>query len=309
MYTLIPVYVVVLVVFTLLTRCITIPINLQQRRSAAQAQRLQPKLRRIQQKYAGNQQKIQQETQALYAREGAAGMSMGCLPMFITMPIFFGIAGAVYYPLKYPLGLHKTYPGAIESLQNAYTRLMELSGTTTSAIAGKQVGIMEHLNELINSTDPTIVSAMKEVPQAAIDKIRDFDFSFLGMSLGGIPDWSSWSILVPIASLLFSIGVSVYSMVMQRKQNPGGQKQNALMIGCTTLGMPLFMFSFAIKMPVAINIYWATGSLFALVQGIIFSHTLTPNRVLARMMVDDTINRCAREKERGSLSVPNRTDI
>ncbi|MDR1408801.1 MAG: YidC/Oxa1 family membrane protein insertase [Oscillospiraceae bacterium] len=299
----VPNYVLVLIVFTLMTRCIMIPTNLQQKRAQAQGQRLQPKIRRIQQKYAGNQQKIQQETSALYSREGAASMNAGCLPMLISLPIMYGIAGAIYYPLKYPLGLHHDFPGVIEKLEAAFLKLKaldpafsELVGNNAS-IASKQVGVMEHIQALLMNPYHEVREMMNDVPAAVIERIHNFDFNFLGISLGLKPEWNSWSILVPIASLVFSVGFSVYSMIMQRKQNPGQQQQNLMMMGCMTLGMPLMMFWFAMTMPVAIGIYWATGSFFALVQGIIFSHMYTPSKVLARMMVDDTINRCAREKE------------
>ena len=301
LYGLIGNYVTVLVVFTLITRAFMIPTNLQQKKGAARAQRLQPKIRRIKQKYAGNEQKIQQETQALYSREGAAGMNMGCLPMLITMPIMYGIAGAVYYPLKYPLGLS---PGVVETLEAAFAKLREIDADFSSlvgnaAIAGRQVGILEHIQALVMSPYQEVQTLMSEVPANIIEQIRDFstEFEFLGISLGLRPEWGSLSIIVPLASLVFSITVSLYTMIMQRKQNPGQQQQNMMMMGCMTLGMPVFMFYFTMMMPVAIGIYWAIGSLLSLVQGIIFSHTLTPNKVLARLMVDDTINRCAREKE------------
>jgi YidC/Oxa1 family membrane protein insertase len=298
MFNIVPNYVLVLVVFTLLTRCIMLPTTIQQKKGAAQAQRLQPKIRRIQTKYAGNQQKIQQETQALYAREGAAGMNMGCVPMLITMPIMFGIAGAVYYPLKYPLGLSQ---GVIDNLTAAFAKLGELDESfKIASVAGRQVGVIEHIQVLLMHPNTEIHRLIAEVPGSAIEQIRGFDFSFLGLSLGAKPEWSSLSILVPIASLVFSMLTSVYSMILQRKQNPGQQQQNMLMMGCMTVGMPLFMFYFAMTMPVAVGIYWATGSFFALVQNVIFSHMYSPKKMLARMMVDDTINRCAREKEQGS---------
>ena len=312
MFTVVPNYVLVLVVFTLVTRCIMIPANLQQKKSAAQQQRLQPKIRRIQAKFAGNQQKIQQETQALYSREGAAGMNMGCLTMLITMPIFYGIAGAVYYPLKYPLGLHNDYPSyVIDNLEAAFARLRELDegfaalvGGTSGAIAGKQVGIMEHIQALLMNPYAEIQALMADIPAEVIEKIRDFssEFEFLGISLGVRPEWTNLSIIVPIASLVFSISLSLYTMLMQRKQNPGQQQQNMMMMGCMTLGMPLFMFYFTMTLPVATGLYWATGSFISLVQGLIFAQIFTPNKVLAQLMVNDTINRCAREKEQRTKS-------
>ncbi|MCL2023387.1 MAG: YidC/Oxa1 family membrane protein insertase [Oscillospiraceae bacterium] len=300
-------YVIALVVFTLITRAFMIPANMQQRKSAARGQRLQPKIRRIQQKYAGNQQKIQQETQALYAREGAAGANMGCMSMLITMPIMYGIAGAVYYPLKYPLGLHQgLYKNLaiIETLEAAFAKLRELSPEFNSlvgnaSIAGRQVSVLEHIQSLVMSPYLEVQEIMRDVPSAVIENVRAFgtQFEFLGINLGQRPEWTSASIIVPLASLIFTVAASVYSMVLQRRQNPSQQQQNLMMMGCMTLGMPAFMFYFTMMMPLAIGIYWGIGSFISLVQSVIFAHTLAPNKVLARLMVDDTVNRCAKEKE------------
>ena len=63
-------YAISIVLLTLVTRLITIPSTISQQKSMAKTQRIQSKIRRIQTKYAGNQQKIQEETSALYQREG-----------------------------------------------------------------------------------------------------------------------------------------------------------------------------------------------------------------------------------------------
>lgn len=69
-----------LILFTIFARCLMLPTAITQQKGMAKQQRLAPKIRRIQERYAGNQQKIQEETQALYQRESYNPMSAGCLP-------------------------------------------------------------------------------------------------------------------------------------------------------------------------------------------------------------------------------------
>jgi YidC/Oxa1 family membrane protein insertase len=303
LYNILPNYVLVIVVFTIASRFLMLPTNLSQRKSAAIGQRLNPKMRRIEQKYAGNQQKIAQEKQALTAREGAAGMNLGCMGMLITMPIMYGLNGAIYYPLKYPLFLHKLFGdvNVPELLEKAIVKLAEVSpdlGIKPSSLVGKESFVLEHIDKLVNSSNAEVMEIMSGVPAEAIARIRDFipQFQLFGYSLGITPDWGNLTILVPIATALFSVATSIFSMLQQRKQNPG-QQQNLAMLGCTGLLMPAMMFFFAISMPVAVGIYWAIGSAFALVQSILLSRLYQPKKVLAELMVNETINRCAREKE------------
>jgi YidC/Oxa1 family membrane protein insertase len=55
-------------------------------------QKLAPMLEELKKKYAGNPQKLNQETADLYKREGVNPMS-GCLPMLLQIPIFFAMYG------------------------------------------------------------------------------------------------------------------------------------------------------------------------------------------------------------------------
>ena len=58
-------YGVALILLTLFARILMLPMSVRQQKSTAKMQRLQSKVRKIQQQYAGDQRKIQEETQAL----------------------------------------------------------------------------------------------------------------------------------------------------------------------------------------------------------------------------------------------------
>ena len=77
-------YGLALILFTLFARLLMIPTSIYQTKGTVKTQRLQPKIRRINAKYKGDQKKIQEETQALYQREGHNPMNMGCLPLAIS---------------------------------------------------------------------------------------------------------------------------------------------------------------------------------------------------------------------------------
>ena len=59
-----------IIVFTLLVKLLLLPLAVKQQKSSAKMAVVQPQMMELQKKYANNQQKLSEELQALYAREG-----------------------------------------------------------------------------------------------------------------------------------------------------------------------------------------------------------------------------------------------
>ena len=110
-YDLVSNYGLALFLFTLLFRLILLPSSISQQKGTAKQMRLQPKIKKLQEKYKGNQVKLNEEMQALYSREGYNPMSAGCLPMLIQLPVIFGLLGVIYYPIQYVLGVDSNTVG------------------------------------------------------------------------------------------------------------------------------------------------------------------------------------------------------
>ena len=77
---------VAIVVVTLVVRTIVAPLTARQLRSSKEIQRMAPLVAEVRRKHKGNNQKIYQETQALY-REHGVNQFAGCLPAFAQLPI------------------------------------------------------------------------------------------------------------------------------------------------------------------------------------------------------------------------------
>lgn len=75
-----------IILFTILTRVLLFPLMRKQFRSMADMQRLQPKMKQLQQRFKDDRQLLQQKSMELYRKEGVNPLS-GCLPLVIQMPI------------------------------------------------------------------------------------------------------------------------------------------------------------------------------------------------------------------------------
>jgi|GEM_PF-129953 len=79
------------IVFLVITvRIILFPIFVKQIRSQRAMQALQPKMKELQEKHKGDQQTLREEMMKLYQTEKVNPL-MGCLPMFLQIPVFLGL--------------------------------------------------------------------------------------------------------------------------------------------------------------------------------------------------------------------------
>jgi len=86
--------VLAIVVFTILVRLATYPLTLKQQRSAKAMQELQPELKKLQEKYKNDREKLAQAQMQLWREHGASPLA-GCLPLLIQFPILIGLYRAI----------------------------------------------------------------------------------------------------------------------------------------------------------------------------------------------------------------------
>lgn len=272
-------YGVALILLTLIARLVMLPMSIKQQKSSAKMQRLQSKVRKIQQQYAGDQKKIQEETQALYAQEGTNPMNMGCLPLLLQLPIIYGLLGAIYHPLQYVLNISSQ---DVNALTEALKNIVEISSKNSRLV---EMQIIEHIGELTGVVSPDV-----------INKISSFDFSFLGLSLGQVPSIKQPSVLwlIPILSFVSQLATSLFMYVRQKESNPEMAKNPSM--GCMTFGMPLFSLYFTFQFPIGIGVYWIASSVIAFVQTVVLNSVFSPKKATTKLLIEETIERRSKEE-------------
>lgn len=296
-------YGIALFLFSLAFRLILLPTSVKQQKTSAKQVRLQPKLKRIREKYqdyAPNErnQRIQMETNELYQREGYSSMTAGCGPMFIQLPILWGLYGIIRQPLTYVLELSKE---AVEALSAAATEIGLVAEKATAYIETAVISNIE-----------AIVTAKPELAETfanEIAKIQSLDFTLFGIDLGAKPDagvFKAWGestteakllLLIPILSCLTSLLTSLLTQYRQKKNNPG-MDANMQQMGCMMLMMPLMSLWFTFQFPAGMGMYWIFSNLFAFFQTLILGHIYAPRKIIAQNMVEETVYRRSYENMR-----------
>ncbi|HEX5596374.1 MAG TPA: membrane protein insertase YidC, partial [Micromonosporaceae bacterium] len=79
------------IIFLVITvRVILFPVFVKQIKSQRAMQTLQPQVKALQEKHKGDRETLQKEMMELYRKEKANPL-MGCLPMFLQIPVFLGL--------------------------------------------------------------------------------------------------------------------------------------------------------------------------------------------------------------------------
>ena len=273
-------YAVSIIVFTIVTKIILLPVNFKTQKNAARMQLLTPKLEKLRKSYSNNPQRLQEEQQKLYIKEGINPMG-SCLPAFIQMFLLFGVLDVVYKPITHILRFSKS----------VRKEAAAIAGTKLSNLRGELV-IMNDLND-----EPSKYSGILDGEFRT--KVREFsdNFTIFGANLGKVPsihvDWSSRESIVlffiPICAGLAQLIASVYSQIHQRKVNPNMQSN-----GCLTFMMyfmPLISVWFAYSVPAGVGFYWIWSALFSFFITFALNHYFTPERT-------EAINEKEKEKAR-----------
>ena len=267
-------YGLALILFSLVVKLVLLPLSIKSKKSMLKMSRLAPLTKAIEAKCGDDKQKYQQEVMALYKEEGVSTTG-GCLWSFIPLLILFPLYYVIREPLTYMLHNSRSISEAIV----AYIHASGVDLGKNSYYA--QLAAAGHLGEFIPE--------LKELALFSGAKLREMNFSFLGIELSGIPTWRFWTcegwgeiglFLIPV----FSAGFQAISMVISQKMNnqvatnADGEKDAAAAktanqtTATMLIMMPLMSLWIGYSMPAAISIYWIAQAVFGMVQEIILNN-------------------------------------
>lgn len=280
-------YILAIVLLTVLIRCALLPTSISQQKNTAKQTRLTTKVNKIKQKYAGNQQKIQEETQALYQREGFGAANMGCMPLMIQMIVMIGLYGVIYTPLSSVL---RFGDDTIEKIKTAMNIVVETTGKNANNSRMVELQILGKVEEFADKLSGVIDSEQ-------VTELLDFKerFTVFGLDLSLTPNPKEPGIIwiIPILAFVTAMASSLYMYARQRKQNPTMAKNPTM--GCMTFMSPMMSLWFTFMFPAGVGFYWIISNILSFIQQVILTNVYSPRKVLAQQMVDETVVRRSKE--------------
>ena len=213
-------YGLAIVLLTIAIKIALYPLNQKQMLSMQQTQKLQPRIKVIQEKYANDKQKMQEEIMRLY-REYKVNPAAGCLPILVQLPILillfnvlrtYEFADASFMGILLgsspTMGLGKAL-GAVPGANGQYGIMSVLSALFTNPAGLSNVGLYLG-NVLLLVAISVLTWAQQKLsggnnPQmAAMNTIMPFFMAFICLSMpGGVMLYWGLSSLIGVIQQYF----------------------------------------------------------------------------------------------------------
>ena len=237
-------YGLAILVFTLVTKILMLPLSFMSQKNAIVMARIQPALEDIKKRNFGNSGLIVEEQKALYKAEGYSSLK-GLLPLLIQIPLVLGLINVIYNPLQHLLHLDQaTIQGLLQRTADLVNQPLDSLGTSG------QLKVLEWVQ-----ARPEFFAGME-----GIEAILAMDTRFLGINLTHIPQLGSLTLLYPLLSGLSALALAAY----QNKYYVLQQGQSPFRKGAMTLFLVAFSFFFAYILPCGVGLYWVAGNLVSI---------------------------------------------
>ena len=165
-----------IIIFTIVIRLLSIPLQLNQQKSMAKMSAFQPMIADIQKKYKNKPEKQQEELLKLQQEYGYKPTA-GCMPMLVNFLVMFGVIEVVYRPLQriFHIGADAlTAAGeALTTLGISFTIVTRDTNIIAQVIAGEST--------VTSCFTPDQVSTITEFGQ---------HMDFFGIDLTRVPQYS-----------------------------------------------------------------------------------------------------------------------
>lgn len=293
-----------MILFTFIVNALMIPMQIKQQKFAKMSSVMNPELMAIQAKYKNkkdqeSQQKMSLETQAVYQKYGVSPVS-GCLPMLITLPILFALYRVIYNIPAYVPQVYAIYDNLAKVLQDAGVTVSQLADksyisnptyvVTQAVKAAKSdagninyyIDVLSQFNsagwDVLIKNHPDLTSVITKTAEQA----RKINY-FLGMNIADTPKIKSFSVIIPVLSIITQYISTKLSMAGTQQQtvnsdNPMGQSMQTM----NTI-MPFMTGFMCLMFPIGVGIYWIAGNVFRIFQ------QLCINLYFTKINMDDMI--------------------
>lgn len=240
-----------LVLFTIITKALLLPLTIKQQKSMSKMQTIQPKLQELQKKYQYDKEKLNQETMKLYQSNQINPMS-GCLPLLIQFPLLIALYNIIRNPLSYVIQLGKHGLPTIEEVHAVLTSL----GSTVQA--SDQIGMASEMSRFATELAAKFPGV----------NILNIDFSFFGLNLAQTPSISNLSplLIIPVLAGLTTFLTSWLSNKMNGQTAAANGEGTQGTMQMMTYFFPLMTVFFAFSLPAGLGFYWTLSNIIQIVQ-------------------------------------------
>ncbi|MBE6553302.1 MAG: membrane protein insertase YidC [Ruminococcaceae bacterium] len=248
-------YGIAILLFTLATKIVLLPISVWIHNNSILMVKIQPEMNMLKVKYNGDSQMLATEQTKLFKRTKYRPM-LTLVPLIMQIVLLLGVVYIINRPLTYLFGV-------------AERDIMELA--TAAGVNTESSSFQLALIEAVRAGDYTLPAGFSWL----YESIAGFDSRFLGLELTVIPTavWGVYTVIPLLAAasswlLCFSQNKA---NVLQHEQGNGNKY--GTMIFSVALSLYLGCF-----VPAGIAIYWMAGNVFSVIQLLLLNLAISPKK-------------------------------
>lgn len=272
---------IAIILFTLLVRFALIPLNYKQQKSMYIMQKLQPEMKKIQEKYKNNSKdpevarKMQMEISKLYQKHNCNPFS-GCLPLLIQLPILFALYAIMKNPYVYISQLNDIYTQIATAIQQTDGYIDVISPIASSMTPSNldnvfNITILEDLQKYLSKFSPEQWAQIKDaLPTLNIQELLAQKTSietFLGINLIETVGFTFPKVLIAILSAGTTFLSGYIISKSSKSTDPTVKMQQKVM----NIIMPIMILFFTVKVPCGVGLYWIAGNVVQIFNQVILT--------------------------------------
>lgn len=258
-------YGVAIILFTLISKIVLLPVSVWVQKNSIKMVKMQPEINRIKAKHFGDADSIADEQSKLFKKEKYNPLA-SLIPLAVQIVLLLGLVAVIYHPFNYLLNLS----GEVIEALNTLTLALVGGDPESSSI---QLSVIEAVQS------GNYVAEFAALPQVignnALELINGLNMTFAGFNLSWVPAVTGgMSIWVPVIA-----GVSAWllciaqnaSNVLQAEQS----KLNKYGMMAISVGLSLYLGFFV---PAGVALYWTASNVFAIVQLYLLNWAINPKK-------------------------------
>ena len=256
-------YGLAIILFTLLTKLVLLPISIWIHKNSIKMVKLQPSINFLKANNYGSGDAIAEAQAELFKQEHYHPM-LSLIPLAIQIVLLLGVVYIIYHPLGYLFRIPEQTAAALASYIGV-----------DPAESGYQLAVIDTIRSGIVTSASSVPGVPQEALSAVIDSVASLRLGFLGLNLSTIPSTvGGIYLLVPVVagvSSWFLCWTQNRANVIQHEQ--GKLSQYGLMV--VSVGISLYLGFFV---PAGIALYWIASNLFSVAQMYILNAAIDPRK-------------------------------
>lgn len=259
-----------IILFTLFSKIVLLPVSVWVQKNSIKMVRMQPAVNKIKIDHFGDKDAIADEQSKLYKKEKYNAFA-SLIPMLIQIVLLIGLVEVINHPLTYIAKMDKANTSALVQVA------LENNDKLDEGSSSLEIAVVDDIQN-DRFTDEYFAAAALSSQRSAtetIDSIKSLKMNFFGLNLGWVATTTggiAWLVPLIAGFSAWLLCVAQNSInVLQAEQS----KLNKYGMMAFSVGLSLYLGMFV---PAGVALYWTASNLFAILQQWLLNIAINPKK-------------------------------